>query len=133
MHDHASMEKIDLADLPSSNDPTSVLAHCPASATCLPITVLPIPAEAELMGALYSAPRMLVAHQGHGSRWYQLGGRTRALRTAPRMIEIYERSLAFDHWCWQGDPGRGVLIEFADAHVQAITHGELQRLDLRTQ
>lgn len=24
-------------------------------------------------------------------------------------------------------------IEFADAHVQAITHGELQRLDLRTQ
>ena len=85
------------------------------------------------MRDLYSAPRMFVAHQGHGSRWYQLGGRTRPLRTSPRMIEIYEGGLTFDHCRWQGDPGRSVLIEFADAHVQAITHGELQRLDLRTQ
>ena len=133
MHDHASMEKMGLTDLPSSNDPTSALAHCPASATCLPITVLPIPAEAELMRDLYSAPRMFVAHQGHGSRWYQLGGQTRPLRTSPRMIEIYEGGLTFDHCRWQGEPGRSVLIEFTDADVQAVTHGELQRLDLRTQ
>jgi AraC family transcriptional regulator len=127
------MKTIGLADLPPTNDPTSALAHCPASATCLPVTVLPIPAEAELMRDLYSAPRMFVAHEGHGSRWYQLGGRTRPLRTSPHMIEIYEGGLTFDHCRWQGEPGRTVLIEFTDAHVQAITHGELQRLDLRTQ
>ena len=133
MHDHAFMERMGLADLPSSNDPTCPLAHCPASATCLPITVLPIPAEAELMRDLYSAPRIFVAHEGHGSRWYQLGGRTRPLQTSPHMIEIYEGGMTFDHFRWQGEPGRTVLIEFTDAHVQAVTHGELQRLDLRTQ
>ena len=82
------------------------------------------------MRDLYSAPRMFVAHQGHSSRWYQLGGRTRPLRTSPRMIEIYEGGLTFDHCRWQGEPGRSVLIEFTDADVQAVTHGELQRLDL---
>lgn len=133
LHHHACMDRPSLKDLPTSNDPTTVLAHCPSSKSCLPITVLPIAGEGELARDLYSAPRIFVAHQGLGRRWYQLGGHTRELQTAPRMIEIYEGGLTFDHCCWQGEPGRSVLLEFADADVQAITHGELQRLELRTQ
>jgi len=124
MHDHAGMADTvgtGLSDLGSSNDPTTALAHCPAMTSCLPITVLPIPGEGELARDLYSLPRIFVAHAGRGKRWYQLGARTRVLQTAPRMIEIYEGA------------GRSVLIQFADAEVQAITHGELARLDLRTQ
>lgn len=122
-----------LSALPLSNEPTTVLAHCPASTTCLPITVMPIPAVGELARDLFSLPRILVAQQGSGRRWYELGGRTRALRTAPRMIEVYEGGLSFGPCHWQGEAGRSVLLQFADADVQAITHGELQRLDLRTQ
>lgn len=127
------MDGVSLNDLPTSNDPVTALAHCPASTSCLPITVRPIPGEAERMGDLYSTPRIFVAHQGLGRRWYRLGGRTRTLTTAPRMIEIYEGGLTFDHCRWQGQAGRSVLVEFADADVQAITHGELQKLALRTQ
>jgi len=127
------MDGVSLNDLSPSNDPTTVLAHCPASTSCLPVTVLPIPGEGELARDLHSTPRIFVAHQGLGRRWYQLGGRTRPLQTAPRMIEIYEGGLTFDHCSWQGDAGRCVLVEFADADVQALTHGELQRLELRTQ
>ena len=127
------MDGVRLDNFPASNDPTTVFAHCPSSTSCLPITVLPIPGVGELARDLYSAPRILVAHQGLGRRWYQLAGKTRALETAPRMIEIYEGGLTFDHCCWQGDAGRCVLVEFTDADVQAITHGELQSLRLRTQ
>ena len=127
------MGAVRLDDFPASNDPTTAFAHCPSSTCCLPITVLPIPGEGELARDLYSAPRIFVAHQGLGRRWYQLGGTTRALETAPRMIEIYEGGLTFDHCCWQGEAGRSVLVEFTDADVQAITHGELQSLKLRTQ
>jgi AraC family transcriptional regulator len=133
MHHHAGVDNVSLDDLPTSNDPTTVLAHCPSTTSCLPVTVLPIPGEGELARDLFSAPRIFVAHQGSGRRWYQLGGRTRALRTAPRMIEIYEGGLTFDHCSWQGDAGRSVLLQFTDVDVQAITHGELQSLDLRTQ
>lgn len=133
MHHHACMPRASLDGLAPSNDPTTALAHWPASTAGLPVTVLPIPGEGELPGDLFSAPRIFVAHQGRGRRWYQVGGRTRALQTAPRMIEIYEGGLTFDHLQWQGELGRSVLLEFVDADVQAITHGELPRLQLRTQ
>lgn len=127
------MDEVRLDYFPASNDPTTVFAHCPSSASCLPITVMPIPGQGELARDLYCAPRIFVAHQGRGRRWYQLGGKTRALLTAPRMIEIYEGGLTFDQCSWQGEAGRSVLLEFVDADVQAITHGELQSLKLRTQ
>ena len=118
--------------LPASNDPMQVLAHSPASASCLPITVFPIPGDAERVNDHHATPRIYVAHQGRGQRWYRLGGRTRALFTAPRMIEMYEPDLTFDHCKWSGEAGRCVLVEFAEAHVQAMTHGELEALPLRT-
>ena len=127
------MDAVRLDDLPPSNDPAARLAHCPASTCCLPITVFPIPGEGELLHDLHATPRIFVAHNGSGRRWYQLGARTRELHTAPRMIEIYEGGLSFDHCQWEGEAGRCVMVEFAAADVQAMTHGELQRLDLRTQ
>ena len=127
------MDGVNLGDLPTSNDPAAPLAHCPASACCLPITVFPIPGEADIARDLHATPRIFVAHDGSGRRWYQLGASTRELHTAPRMIEIYEGGLSFDHCHWEGEAGRCVMVEFADADVQAMTHGELQRLDLRTQ
>lgn len=121
-----------LDHLPASDNPTQVLAHAEASSTCLPITVLPIPGEAELTMDSHAVPRIHVAQRGHGLRWYRQGERTRVMATAPRMIEMYEGCLSFDHCRWQGEAGRCVRIEFADAHVQAMTHGELQALPLRT-
>ncbi len=133
VHDHACMDKCTWRDLPTSNDPTTPLAFCPASVSGLPVMVLPIPAVGELERDLFSQPRIFVAHTGQGRRWYQLGAQTRALRTAPRMIEIYEGGLRFGHCRWEGEAGRCVMIAFANAEVQALTHGQLQRLDLRTQ
>jgi len=126
------MDAVRLDDFPTSNDPTAPLAHCAASTCCLPITVFPIPGEGEIERDLHPTPRIFVAHDGSGRRWYQLGARTRELHTAPRMIEIYEGGLSFDHCQWEGEAGRCVMVEFADADVQAMTHGELQRLELRT-
>ena len=126
------MDKLKFSDLTPSNRPLDVLAYCPASATCLPIAVMPIAAEAELIKHSVSTTRLLVAQQGTGRRWYQRLGRTTELQTQPRMIEIYERGLDFDHCRWEGKPGRSVVIDFADADVQSITHGELRSLCLRT-
>ena len=122
-----------LDDLPASHDPTAYFAHRPASIASLPITVFPIPGEAELSGDHHETPRIFVAHAGWGRRWYQLGSVTRELTTRPRMIEIYEGGLGFDHCRWEGEPGRCVMVEFADSDVQRLTHGELERLTLRTQ
>jgi AraC family transcriptional regulator len=122
-----------LDDLPASDDPTAYFAHHPASITSLPITVFPIPGEAELSGDRHETPRIFVAHAGWGRRWYQQGSVTRELTTRPRMIEIYEGGLGFDHCRWEGEPGRSVRVEFADSDVQRLTHGELERLRLRTQ
>ena len=122
-----------LEDLPTSNDPMAHLAYRPASISSLPITVCPIPGEAELYRDLHATPRILVAHDGWGRRWYQLGSVTRHLSTRPRMIEIYEGGLSFEHCRWEGEPGRCVMVEFADTDVQALTHGELECLGLRTQ
>lgn len=127
------MDTLDFADLPTSNRPLEVLAHYPASATCLPISVMPIAAEAELIRHSITTTRLLVAESGTGRRWYQRDGRTRQMQTLPRMIEIYEKGVHFDHCRWEGEPGRTVVIDFADEDVQAITHGELQALRLRTQ
>jgi len=121
-----------LDDMPASDDPTAYFAHRPASITSLPITVFPIPGEAELSDDLHVTPRIFVAHAGWGRRWYRLGSVTRELTTRPRMIELYEGGLSFDHCRWEGEPGRCVMVEFADADVQALTHGELERLRLRT-
>jgi AraC family transcriptional regulator len=129
----ACMGKFDLSKLKVTNDVGSVLAQSPASKTCLPITVRPIAAEAERTNHSYGAQRILVANHARGRRWYQLGGATRELRTAPHMIEIYEEGLSFDYCRWEGEAGQAVVVEFADADVQSITHGDLPELKLRTQ
>ncbi|HEY6356494.1 MAG TPA: helix-turn-helix transcriptional regulator, partial [Burkholderiaceae bacterium] len=55
------------------------------------------------------------------------------MRTAPRMIELYERGLAFDREVWRGAPGRCVVIDFDDRDVETLTHGRLRSLHLLTQ
>lgn len=122
-----------LSALSPSNDPSAVLAHCSAVQSCLPISVTSIPADAESAGGLVETPKIFVAYTGHGNRWYQTNGRTKRLSTAPRMIEIYEKRLQFDHCRWEGEPGSCVGIEFSDADVQALTHGELGSLKLHTE
>jgi AraC family transcriptional regulator len=127
------VDAMHLEDLPASNDPTARFAHRPASITSLPITVFPIPGEAELSADRHETPRIFVAHAGWGRRWYQMGSVTRALTTRPRMIEIYEGGLTFEHCRWEGEPGRCVMVEFGDSDVQTLTHGEVDGLALRTQ
>lgn len=127
------MSTLSLAGLPLSDDPTTVLAHYPASIAGLPITVLPIPATGELIDDFHPTSRIFVAQQGRGMRWYRQGKHARRMHTAPRMIEMYEQGLSFDHCQWQGKAGRCARLEFADADVQALTHGELQSLRLQTQ
>jgi AraC family transcriptional regulator len=121
-----------LSSLPTSNDPFVTLAHCPAARACLPVTVVPIPASGEMDDDHRRTQRIFVAQQGQGHRWGQSGGRTRALQTAPRMIEILEAGFSFDHCGWNGQAGRAVMVEFADADVEAVTHGEIPTLRLRT-
>jgi AraC family transcriptional regulator len=121
-----------LHDLPMSNDPKHVLAHCPASTAGLPITVMPIPARGEFSDDYQTTACILVAQHGRGRRWYRQGRLTKPLHTAPRMIEIYEQGLSFDHERWHGELGRCVRLELGDADVQAMTHGRMQSLKLRT-
>ena len=121
-----------LHDLPTSNVPREVLAHCPASTAGLSITVMPIPSHAELRDDFHANPRIFVAQQGHGHRWYSRGGVTRLLHTAPRMIEIYEQGLTFDREVWEGAAGRCVAIDFVDRDVEALTHGRVHSLKLQT-
>jgi AraC family transcriptional regulator len=121
-----------LHDLPTSNVPREVLALCPASIAGLSITVIPIPSHAELRDDCHPNPRIFVAQQGLGRRWYSRGRVTRQLRTAPRMIEIYEQGLTFDREVWEGAAGRCVVVDFHDRDVQALTQGRLRSLDLQT-
>lgn len=121
-----------LHDLPTCNVPRAVLAHCPATVAGLSISVMPIPSHAELRDDVHPTARIFVAQQGHGRRWYSRGGVTRPLRTAPRMIEIYEQGLTFDREVWEGAAGRCVVVDFHDHDVQALTHGRLRSLDLQT-
>jgi AraC family transcriptional regulator len=129
----SSLPLSSLHDLTASNNPKRVLAHCPSSTAGLPITVMPIPATGEFHGDYHRTTCILVAHQGHGRRWYRQGRLIRSLHTAPRMIEIYDQGVSFDHQRWDGELGRCVMIEFGDADVQAMTHGRLQALRLPTQ
>jgi AraC family transcriptional regulator len=124
--------QLNLDNLPTSADPSVILAHCPAAKLCLPITVVPIIATGEMSRDHRTTQRLFVAQQGQGRRWYQFGGQTRVLQTAPRMIETFESGMTFDHCRWEGLAGRAVLIEFADKDINAITHGELPTLRLRT-
>lgn len=119
-----------LADLPLTDDPGRALAHCAGSDTCLPVTVYAIPGEAEKTADVHPTARVLVAYDGTGRRWYTTSGRTAVLETAPRMIEVYEQGLSFDHCRWEGQSGRCVCIELADTDVQAMTHGTLPSLAL---
>ena len=121
-----------LHDLPTSNTPRQVLAHCPATIAGLPISVMPIPGHAELRDDFHPNARIFVAQQGVGRRWYSRAGATRQLRTAPHMIEIYEQGLTFDREVWEGAAGRCVVIDFRDRDVQALTHGRLKSLELQT-
>jgi AraC family transcriptional regulator len=121
-----------LHDLPTSNVPREVLAHCPATIAGLPISVMPIPSHAELRDDLHPNPRIFVAQQGVGRRWYSRGGATRQLRTAPRMIEIYEQGLTFDREVWEGAAGRCVVVDFRDHDVEVLTDGRLKSLGLQT-
>jgi AraC family transcriptional regulator len=121
-----------LHDLPTSNVPREVLAHCPASIAGLSISVMPIPSHAELRDDFHPNPRIFVAQQGSGRRWYTRSGFTRSLRTAPRMIEIYEQGLTFDREVWEGVAGRCVAIDFVDGDVEALTHGRVHSLNLQT-
>lgn len=122
-----------LSALSPSNDPSAVLAHCPAVQSCLPISVMSIPGAAESIGDVVDVPTIFVAYSGRGNRWYQSNGRTRQMRTAPRMIEVYEKGLYFDHCRWEGEAGSCVGIEFSDADVQALTQGALATLNLHTE
>jgi len=49
------------------------------------------------------------------------------------MVEIYEAGLIFDRKVWEGELGSWVLVEFPDDDVEALTHGRLRSLKLRTQ
>jgi AraC family transcriptional regulator len=120
-------------DLPVSNDPLQILAHAGAETAGLPVTVLPIPSHAETRGDFHPTPRIFVAQQGHGRRWLSNSGRSQELHTRPRMIEMLEAEIAFDHARWEGVPGRCVLVEFPDTDVDAITDGRLRSLRLRTE
>jgi len=121
-----------LHDLPTSNVPRELLAFCPASIAGLSISVMPIPSHAELRDDFHANPRIFVAQQGFGRRWYTRGGLTRSLRTAPRMVEIYEQGLSFDREVWEGVAGRCVAIDFVDRDVEALTHGRVHSLKLQT-
>ena len=121
-----------LHDVPTSNVPRQVLAFCPATVAGFPVSVMPIPSQAELRDDVHPNARIFVAQQGHGRRWYSRAGSTRALRTAPRMIEIYEQGLTFEREVWEGVPGRCVVVDFRDQDVDALTHGRLKSLRLQT-
>src|SRR5215475_5772501 len=103
---HSLMPLSSLHDVPMSNVPKQVLAHCPASFAGLPITLMSIPARNEFHDDYHGVTCILVAQQGGGRRWYRQGRLTRQLHTAPRMIEIYEQGVSFDHQSWEGRLGR---------------------------
>jgi AraC family transcriptional regulator len=120
-------------ELPTSDDPTMVLAHCPAAVGGFAVTVLPIPGRGDAAHDFHPTARIFVAQCGRGRRWYTRAGSTRELHTSPRMVELYEAGLGFDRSRWEGEAGRCVMVEFGDAEVQAATHGALPSLALRTQ
>jgi len=126
------MDSVKLHALAPTNNPLDVLARGRDGATPLPVAVRPIPASGSITPDCHATPRIFVAHAGLGNRHYRYGLRTLDLRTAPRMIEVYEGGLVFDSASWSGQAGRCVEIQFRDTDVQALTRGELQALPLKT-
>ncbi|MBP8270459.1 MAG: helix-turn-helix transcriptional regulator [Sphaerotilus sp.] len=121
-----------LHDLTASNNPHDVLARSPSTSAGLPVAVRPIPASGFSENDHHPTACIYVAHTGTGHRRYQRGMHTLDLRTAPRMIEVYEAGLRFERAEWSGEAGRCIEVLFPDADVQALTGGELQTLPLRT-
>src|SRR5690606_35933954 len=101
-------------DLPLSDTVNLVLAQSSADVAGLPVSVLPIPGQCELLDNHHETARIFVAQQGYGKRWAKRGLRTFSMHTAPRMIELYEKGLAFEREIWEGEQGRCVCITFPD-------------------
>ncbi|MDP3812394.1 MAG: AraC family transcriptional regulator [Hydrogenophaga sp.] len=126
------MKDASLSQLPLSEDPSDVLACLAGDGDGLAVSVHPIPSHAERPHDTHPTSRIFVAQEGRGQRRYEQGGRTLTLQTAPRMIEMYEAGLSFDHCLWEGTPGRCVMVEFTDAGMKHLTHGVLSSLPLPT-
>ncbi len=131
---HASVHlpSMSLHDLSLSNDPREILARGPADGVGFPVIVHPIPATGRLDRDDHPSPRIYVAHSGVGRRQYRRGLHCLDLQTAPRMIEVYAAGLGFERSTWAGEAGRCVEVQFADSDVEALSGGELSRLDLQT-
>ena len=123
---------MNLHDLPFSNDPHAVLARSATGVPGFRVTVFPIPAAGEMGEEYHETARIYVAHSGVGRRMYTCGLRTLDLRTAPRMIEIYDAGLSFKRANWVGESGRSVRIEFSTADIMTMTGGDQQSLSLKT-
>jgi hypothetical protein len=115
-----------LHDLPTANDPLCMLARSAHGAAGFPATVTPIPGSGSLARDHHATHRIFVTHAGLGCRRRRQGLRTLCLQTAPRMIEVYEAGLAFDHISWSDEAGRCAQVEFRDADATAHD-GQLQR------
>lgn len=126
------MPRDTLSVLPITNDPRMTLAETAPTDICLPVAVRPIPGEAEAVNDKHDVPRIFVAHSGQGTRWVTYGGKTRMLTTSARMVEIYEEGFTFDHCRWQGAAGVCIQFDFEAHNVEALTHGTLSKLRLKT-
>ncbi len=131
-NNEAYMSGVTWHELPLSDTVNDVLLQCDTVDGGLPVTVLPIPGECEVVDNYHETARIFVAQHGHGKRWSKRGLRTRSLYTAPRMIEMYEAHITFEREVWEGTQGRCVCVTFPDENVQAMTHGEVQSLALDT-
>ncbi len=95
----------------------------------LPLGLFSIPGLAECSAFETPCPTILVARSGQGERWYRAAGRSRHLRTAPGMIEIYPQGLEFDRMRWAGVAGHCISIHLMPHALQALTRRD-RELDL---
>jgi AraC family transcriptional regulator len=94
----------------------------PAHWAGLQVGLFEIPGD-EVRGPFCTTyPTVLVAQWGRGRRWYRSHGRTRALHTAPGMIEIYPREHEFEQMRWRGEPGQTMAIHLTPESLARLTH-----------
>ena len=86
----------------------------------LPLGLYNIPGSAERGAFETSHPTLLVARRGEGRRAYRSAGRTRQLKTAPGMIELYPRGLEFDRMTWEGQAGDCIGIHLVPDAMQCL-------------